>query len=127
MPENELPSARDEAEEENTDEPNQKKSKLEELHQFLDEKEEVSGKQNFSTAADILTEIKREMTIFENTGERPAILEKLFRAIQSLPPTSVEAERAFSAAGMFITKLRSSLSDNSIDKLCFLRKFLLKH
>ena len=44
-----LSSARDEAEEKNTDEPTQKKSKSEELHQFFEEKEEVAGKQNFST------------------------------------------------------------------------------
>jgi len=38
----------------------------------------------------------------------------------------VEAERAFSAAGIFTTKLRSRFSDNSIDTLCFLRSFYLR-
>jgi len=65
------------------------------------------------------------MMIFEATGQRPAYLEKVYNAIKSLPPTSVEAERAFSAAGLFITKLRSRLSDDSVNLLCFLRKYLL--
>ena len=60
--------------------------------------------------------------LVENTGERPGILEKVFWAIKTLPPTSVEAERAFSAAGMFVTKLRSRLSEKTIDALIFLRK-----
>ena len=69
--------------------------------------------------------IKLEMTLFEASvkRERPPALERLYRALTSLPPTSVEAERAFSSAGLFVTKIRSRLSDESIDCLCFLRKF----
>lgn len=66
--------------------------------------------------------IGKEFSVFEATGERTQNLEKLFQALSSVPPTSVEAERAFSAAGLFITKLRSKLSDRSIDCLCFLKK-----
>ena len=71
--------------------------------------------------------IKREMTLFETSvqRERPPALERLYSALTTLPPTSVEAERAFSSAGLFITKIRSRLSDKSIDCLCFLRKLLL--
>ena len=46
------------------------------------------------------------------------------RALLTIPPTTVEAERVFSAAGLFFTKLRTSLSDRSIDRLMFLRFFL---
>ena len=35
-------------------------------------------------------------------------------------PTSVESERAFSAAGIITTKTRSQISDRRIDDLCFL-------
>ena len=42
------------------------------------------------------------------------------------PPTSVESERAFSAAGLFITKLRTRLSVKNIDALCFLRNYYKK-
>ena len=101
------PSATNENEEqlpqnEEEDEPKEKKSKMDELKSFLAEKQDKVGKEKLSSQADILAEVKREMTIFENTGERPAILEKVFCAIKTLPPTSVEAERAFSAAGMFV-------------------------
>jgi hypothetical protein len=41
----------------------------------------------------------------------------------TIPPTSVEAERAFSAAGVLCTKTRSRLSDTSLDTLCFLRSY----
>ena len=42
-----------------------------------------------------------------------------------LPPTSVEAERIFSAAGLFITKLCMRLNDEIVDALCFLKQYLL--
>ena len=107
-----------------------KKSKVEELKAFL-EKKKASAKEknsvgNLSSSSAILLEIRREMTIFETTGQRPPCLDKIFKAVSTPPPTSVEAERAFSAAGLFVTKMRSSLSDNSIDTLCFLRHHLLK-
>ena len=37
----------------------------------------------------------------------------------------VEAERAFAAAGLFVTKMRCRLSKENIDELCFLRKYFL--
>jgi len=45
---------------------------------------------------------------------------------QSIPPTSVEAERAFSAAGTLCAKIRSRLSDATLDTLCFLRSYYRK-
>ena len=81
--------------------------------------------EHFTSSAGILAQIKKEMSVYESTGERPACIEKVFRAVQSLPPTSTEAERAFSAAGLFVTKKRSSLYDASIDNLCLLRKHFM--
>ena len=103
-------------------EPAKKKTKLEELKDFL-EMTTPTPSLSLSTLSEVLHQVKREMAIFESTGERPACLQKIFRAIKTLPPTSVEAERAFSCAGLFITKIRSQLSDRSIDTLCFLRYF----
>ena len=37
------------------------------------------------------------------------------RSLLTVPPTSVEAERTFSASGLFLTKLRCRLSDASLD------------
>ena len=103
-------------------EPAKKKTKLKELKDFL-EMTTPTPSLSLSTLSEVLHQVKREMAIFESTGERPACLQKIFRAIKTLPPTSVEAERAFSCAGLFITKIRSQLSDRSIDTLCFLRYF----
>ena len=47
--------------------------------------------------------IKQEMNLFKATRKRPTKLELFFNALLSIPPTSVEAERAFSAAGLFVT------------------------
>ena len=45
------------------------------------------------------------MKLLKAFEKRPGKLEQLFKALLSIPPTSVEAERAFSAAGLFTTKL----------------------
>ncbi|CAK8695489.1 unnamed protein product [Clavelina lepadiformis] len=62
----------------------------------------------------------------EASGKRPANLQTLYEALLTIQPTSVEAERAFSACGLFVTKLRSRLQDSTIDALCFIRRALQK-
>ena len=54
------------------------------------------------------------------------IQNKPVNALMTIPATSVESERAFSAAGLFVSKLRTSLSDKSVDMLCFMRSHMLK-
>ena len=66
------------------------------------------------------------MTFYEATMECPKILKTLKSCLNSLPSSSVEAERCFSAAGLFISKLRSSLSDEMIDSLCFARSYFAR-
>ena len=61
---------------------------------------------------------------FEATQKCPKALKELKNCIDTFPPSSVEAERCFSATGLFITKLRSSASDYLIDLLCFMRSYL---
>jgi len=51
------------------------------------------------------------------------LLTSLWR--QSIPPTSVEAERTFSSAGTLCTKIRSCLSDATLDRLLVLSPQLL--
>ena len=105
-------------------EDNNKKRKIEELNKFLNM--DRSKQQQTPSVADVLTGIKKEIAVFQDTGERPAKIELIYRALLTLPPTSVEAERAFSAAGLFVTKLRSRLNDNTLNVLCFLRSHFLK-
>lgn len=70
--------------------------------------------------------VKTEMQYFRKEGIQGKYLKMAFAALMTTRPTSVESERAFSAAGTICTKIRSRLSDNSIDKLCFLRAFFIK-
>ena len=51
---------------------------------------------------------------------------KLAKAYLSIPGTSVLSERAFSVAGMTLTKLRSTLDPDTLDEIIFLNKNL-KH
>ena len=48
---------------------------------------------------------KKKPCYFEVTGDLPPMLTQLKCAISSIPATSVEVERLFSAAGCFVTKL----------------------
>ena len=68
--------------------------------------------------------VEKECEVFEASGIRPANLHALYEALLTIQPTSVEAERAFSACGLFVTKLRSRLHDSTIDALCFTRNAL---
>ena len=54
--------------------------------------------------------LNKEMALFEATGNKSKYLNLVDQALRTIPPTSVEAERAFSAAGLFITKLRILLN-----------------
>ena len=68
-------------------------------------------------------QFSNELDIFEATGEMTTRIKSLFDALKTIPPTSIESERAFSAVGLFVTKLRTRLSDKSINNLSFLRAY----
>ena len=70
--------------------------------------------------------VQKECEVFEASGIRLANLQTLYEALLTIQPTSVEAERSFSACGLFVTKLRSRLHDSTIDALCFKRNALQK-
>ena len=104
-------------------EPPAKLSKASQLEMLISNDKGAMKRRRSRTTPDLLKELKLEMAVFESTGKRPNSLEALYQALITVPPTSVEAERCFSAAGLFVTKLRTSLNDETIDKLCFLRSF----
>ena len=66
----------------------------------------------------------KEVQLFAAGGEKTAAISQLYPSLLTIPPTSVETKRVFSAGGLFLTKLRTNLSDMSLDKLIFLRFFL---
>ena len=45
----------------------------------------------------------------------------LHQALKTIIPTSVEAERTFSAAGLFLTKIRSRMANKNLNALATLR------
>ena len=67
--------------------------------------------------------ISRELATFHETGRRQVHLENLYQALLTIPPTSVTSERCFSISGSFVTKKRISLSNKTIDNLCFLKGY----
>lgn len=85
------------------------------------DEEEKSKKVNNKVSA--RKHLKKELEIFEITNERTKNITLLLDALNTIPPTSIESERAFSAAGLFVTKIRSRLSDMSINHLCFLKSY----
>ena len=70
--------------------------------------------------------VQKETMLYEITKRRPKNLEKLYAALKTIKPTSVEAERAFSALGYFVSKSRNCLNDDTIDALLFLRHYYSK-
>ena len=81
----------------------------------------------YHTTCGEFSALKNELKVFETTGKRTENLENLHKALSSLPPISVEAERAFSTAGLFVVKLRNRLSDISLDRLTFLKKYFARN
>ena len=67
----------------------------------------------------------KEIALFMTTGgeKKTTAISELANCILNIPPTSVEAERSFSASGLFLTKLRCRLADKSLDMLIFLKYY----
>ena len=69
--------------------------------------------------------ILKEMSVFELTKTRTKNLDMLFNVLKGICITSVEAECSFSASGLFVTKLRTCLNDDTLDIFCMLRAYYL--
>ena len=69
--------------------------------------------------------IKDDFAIFKKMGQRPEKLQKLFEALTTIKPSSTEAERTFSVSSHFCGKLRTRLSDYSLNCLVFLKYFYI--
>ena len=66
--------------------------------------------------------VEKEMQLYKiNPSGRPKYLDMLFQALKTIKPTSVEAERAFSAMGFFATKIRNRMGDKTVDALINMR------
>ena len=106
------------------DPPPPKRSRSEELKNVLVGKKKKSD-MYMSARRGGLSDIEQELILYHATGKRGVCLDKLIQALYTIAPTSVEAERIFSAAGLYVTKLRSSLKDSSIENLLMLRSHFM--
>ena len=77
------------------------------------------------TSDNLAKVIRQEIALFEGGGSRGRHLQLVYDYLLSVPPSSVEAERAFSAAGIVCSRLRTRLGDDTLDNLCFLRSFFV--
>ena len=70
--------------------------------------------------------LERDLKLFEATGEKTKTITLLNNIVLSVPPSSTEPERAFSLAGVIVTKFRNRLSDDAVDALLFLKYYFKK-
>ena len=103
--------------------PLQKKSKTEELNDILCQ---PRNQHLDHIQENVLTRIKNAMTFYKAAMECLKVLAMIKSHLNSLPPSSVKAERRFSAAGLFVSKLRSSMNDEMIDCLIFACSYLAR-
>ena len=94
-----------------------------ELQRELNEALTATPIAKVSGSKTLLNTIKTEMTRFESNGYKGHHLTMAYKAVLTIPPTSVESERAFSAASYFCTKVRSRLNDDTLDSLCLLKNY----
>jgi len=67
--------------------------------------------------------LREEFAVFKRSGQRTSNLQKLLDSILTVRPTSTEPERVFSSSSNFSRKLRSRLSDYSLNCLIFLKYY----
>lgn len=67
--------------------------------------------------------IKAEMVEYENKGIKGKHLTLVHKYLNTISPTSVEAERAFSVTGYVCSPIRNKMTDRTLDTICFLRSY----
>lgn len=93
----------------------------EKLAKAIDKEINATINSKSQSLKDVTSIVRKELAIFDVEGKRGAHLEACLRSLNSIPPTSVEPERVFSGCGKTVTKIRSSLNDETIDILTLLR------
>lgn len=73
---------------------------------------------------DLETQLSKEIDLFVSGGVRGKYLQAAYSYLETILPTSVDCERCFSTATYVGNKIRSRLSDETLDALIFLRNYL---
>ena len=71
--------------------------------------------------------IKKEFYFFYTNNTKGKFLTRVEKWLDIIRPTSVEAERCLSAAGLFASKVRNRLGDEILSVLQILRFYFAKH
>ena len=71
--------------------------------------------------------IKKEFYFFYTNNTKGKFLTQVEKWLDTIRPTSVEAERCFSAAGLFASRVRNRLGDEVLSVLQILRFYFAKH
>lgn len=100
-------------------EPKTESTLEEELQQFLDSKASHPRNEASSLESIVQMEVDRLLA----TKVRGKLLTIVAGWLHSIPPTSVECERAFSVAGTFASKIRNRISDRALNDMCILKWF----
>lgn len=69
--------------------------------------------------------LNNKMKIWVECDTRDGLLENVYDLLLCVSPTTIESERAFSVAGIFVNKRRTRLDDKTLDCLCFLKAFFI--
>ncbi len=59
----------------------------------------------------------KELELYFESGQKSKNVENLMLAFESIPATSVEAERAFSTLGLMLHKSRTRLTENVLENM----------
>lgn len=84
----------------------------------------ISQTEKLSTGSSSVQKIFRS---YDQHRQKSPLLEKLFLALCSVPPTSTQSERNFSLSGSFVSKLRTRLTSEHVDMLSFLKSHFLNN
>lgn len=63
--------------------------------------------------------LKAEFAVFESTNKRIKNLGTLFEALKTVRLSSIVSEPVFSVSGNFVSQIRTRLSHDSVNVLCF--------
>ena len=105
-------------------EENSKETLSDEYAKFLKEAAETSSEAKNMPKINSKT-VDNEMKCYECSGTKTENLKLLQKALLTIKPTSVESERAFSAMGLFATKLRNRLNDDTLNALVMMRQYYM--
>ena len=85
--------------------------------------EYANPSQTDSAMIDFSKVIAKELSLFELHGKLSTNLEIIFGGLKSIKPTSTDSERIFSISGNICSKKRTSMSDESINNICFSKSY----